>query len=67
MNGGGGVAQIKKQLKSLAIGRRFLPTDSGWELREETSAFNAFSGSQKVDMDPENTYYWKDIETLSIT
>ena len=52
------VEKIKKQLKALAIGRRISPTKDGWELREEVSAYNAFLGAQKVDMDPENSYSW---------
>jgi putative transposase len=39
------VEKIKKQLKALAIGRRILPTDDFWELREEVKAYNAFLGA----------------------
>ena len=60
------VEKIKKQLKALAIGRRILRADNGWELREEESPYNAILGAQKVDIAPEYTYFWEDNAAMSI-
>lgn len=60
------VEKIKKQLKALAVGRRIAPTKNGWELREEASAYNAFLGVQKVDIDLENTYPWELNAAMSV-
>jgi putative transposase len=60
------VEKIKKQLKALAIGRRILPNNGSWELREEASSYNAFLGAQKVDIYPENTYSWGDNPAISM-
>ena len=60
------VEKIKKQLKAMAIGRRILPTDDGWELREEVSSYNALFGAQKGNMDHKNTYSWDDNAAISI-
>ncbi len=59
------VEKIKKQLKALAAGRRTAPTNNGWELREEVSSYNPFLGPQKVDIDLENTHYWRESDAIS--
>ncbi len=50
--------EIRHFIALLRSYRGTLYTKDGWELREEVSAYNAFLGAQKVDMDPENSYSW---------
>ena len=60
------VQKIKKQLNALAVGSRIGSTTNGWELREETSSYNPFFGTQKVDIDRKNTYPWDENDTISM-
>jgi putative transposase len=52
------VEDIKKQMRSLAVGRRIRKGKEGFELRESQTFYKPFFDPKKNDMGAENLLYW---------
>ncbi len=52
------VEDIKKQMRSLAVGRRIRKGKEGFELRESQASYKPFFDPKKNDIEAENLLYW---------
>jgi putative transposase len=52
------LSTVKKQMRSLAIGRRVRPLQDGYELKEAMVPYSSHLEAKKGDIDPNNTWIW---------
>jgi hypothetical protein len=48
---------VKRQMHTLAIGRRVRPTEAGYELKEPSAPYNCDFDVKKIDIEHENTCF----------
>ena len=54
----GFIERIKSLMGILAIGRKSTKAEESYQLREPPVPYGAHFGAKKVDIGPENTYFW---------
>jgi len=52
------VAEVKRKLGAMSVGRRVQPSKDGFELKETIDPYNARFETEKCDIDANNTWYW---------
>jgi putative transposase len=52
------VAEVKRKLGAMSVGRRVRPSKDGFELKETIDPYNARFEAEKFDIDANNTWYW---------
>jgi len=52
------VEDIKRQMRSFAIGRRVRKKEEGFELREPQSSYKALFDTEKVEIEWKNLWLW---------
>ena len=52
------VERVKSLMGVLAIGRKSIEAGESYQLREPAIPYEAYFGTQKCDIEPENTYPW---------
>jgi len=52
------VAEVKRKLGAMSVGRRVRPSKDGFELKETIDPYNARFETEKCDIDANNTWYW---------
>ncbi|XPS90265.1 putative transposase [Desulfosarcina variabilis str. Montpellier] len=52
------VAELKRKLGAMSVGRPVRPSKDGFELKETIDAYNARFEAEKCDIDANNTLYW---------
>jgi putative transposase len=52
------VAEEKRKLGAMSVGRRVRPSKDGFELKETIDPYNARFEAEKFDIDANNTWYW---------
>ena len=52
------VAEVRRKLGAMSVGRRVRPSKDGFELKETIDPYNARFEAEKYDIDANNTWYW---------
>ena len=52
------VERVKSLMGVLTIGRKSIEAGESYQLREPAVPYKAHFGTQKCDIEPENTYFW---------
>ena len=58
------VEDIKRQMRSFAIGRRVRKKEEGFELREPQSSYKALFDTEKVEIEWKNLWLWNEKKVI---
>jgi len=59
------VEAVKNQMRSFAIGRRVQKKAECFELRESQTPYNAFSDTEKINIEGKNLWLWNEYNVIS--
>ncbi len=54
------IEDVKRQMRSVAVGRRIRKKKEGYELRETQAPYRALFDAEKVDIEGENLWFWNE-------